>query len=180
MSKVHLKPVVNVRSRAHLYHSTIPSNSFTRFLAALYFPPRILGGFYGTSATYEDLLWADEQLPNHLGFALEFHLAYYALRQYDSRIQDPQGLRRCRKFIFSRPASSLPESLHEAQVSVVIVGVDEWVWTAYCCTETTSEAKRLFNSTKKEASMPLQATQDQLTILSGIQENTSCSYSHCE
>lgn len=28
------------------------------------------------------------------------------------------------------------EYLYEAQISVVVVGVDEWVWTAYCCTET--------------------------------------------
>ena len=39
-----------------------------------------------------------------------------------------------------------------------------------------SEAKRLYNSTTKEVSMPLQAAQDLRIILSGIQENISCSY----
>lgn len=124
-----------MRSRTNLYDSTIPSACYTRFFAALHFLPRILGSLYGMSVIKENVLWADKQLPNHLGFTLEFHLPYYALRQHDSKLQDPRGLRRCGKFIPGRSASSLPECLYEAQISVVIVGVDEWVWTAYCCTE---------------------------------------------
>ncbi|KAL8723308.1 MAG: hypothetical protein Q9225_000360 [Loekoesia sp. 1 TL-2023] len=75
-------------------------------------------------------------LPNHLGFTLEFHLPYYALRQHDVKIQDQRRLRRCGRFVSSRLPLNSPEYLYEAQISVVIVGLDEWVWTAYCCTET--------------------------------------------
>ena len=50
--------------------------------------------------------------------------------------QDPRCLRRCGKFIPSHLTPSSPECLYEAQISVVIVGIDEWVWTTYCCTET--------------------------------------------
>lgn len=34
------------------------------------------------------------------------------------------------------PDSNPNEFLHEAQISFVIIGLDEWVWTAYCLTET--------------------------------------------
>lgn len=30
----------------------------------------------------------------------------------------------------------LQANLYEAQVSVLVTGVDEWFWTAYCCAET--------------------------------------------
>ena len=29
-----------------------------------------------------------------------------------------------------------PEHLYEAEVSVLLTGVDEWFWTAYCCVDT--------------------------------------------
>ena len=29
----------------------------------------------------------------------------------------------------------MPEYLYEAQISLLVTGVDEWYWTAYCCTE---------------------------------------------
>ena len=29
-----------------------------------------------------------------------------------------------------------PEYLHEAQLSLLIAGIDEWFWTAYCLTDT--------------------------------------------
>lgn len=30
---------------------------------------------------------------------------------------------------------------HEAQVSILIVGIDEWLWTTYCCVDTYFEEK---------------------------------------
>lgn len=50
--------------------------------------------------------------------------------------KDLRGLRRCGKFVANRERSGDPEFLYEAQVSFVVVGVDEWVWTAYCLVET--------------------------------------------
>jgi hypothetical protein len=70
------------------------------------------------------------------GFALEFHLPYYALRQGSVRQIDPRGLRRCADFIPDRLSPDASEYLYEAQISVVVTGIDEWFWTAYCCTDT--------------------------------------------
>lgn len=36
---------------------------------------------------------------------------------------------------FSQSSSGEYDFLHEAQVSVVVTGVDEWFWTAYCCVD---------------------------------------------
>ena len=68
-------------------------------------------------------------------FTLEFHLPYYVLRQHDGAKDDPRRLRRCGTFISDQITLSTCEFLYEAQISFVIVGIDEWVWTAYCCTE---------------------------------------------
>lgn len=67
---------------------------------------------------------------------MEFHLPYYALRQGASLRNDPRGLRRCGKFVSSSMISGLSENLYEAQISVLVTGVDEWFWTAYCFAET--------------------------------------------
>ena len=71
-----------------------------------------------------------------LGFALEFHLPYYALRQDVALQSDPRGLRRSGYFIPSPEGPQKHEYLYEAQVSLLLTGVDEWFWTAYCCAET--------------------------------------------
>jgi hypothetical protein len=44
-------------------------------------------------------------------------------------------LRGSGEFITDPSVSNANEYLHEAQISFVIIGLDEWVWTAYCCTE---------------------------------------------
>ena len=67
---------------------------------------------------------------------MEFHLPYYALRRSPLARNDERGLRRSGKFIPIRSDAGDPEYLYEAQISVLIVGIDEWFWTAYCCTET--------------------------------------------
>lgn len=71
-----------------------------------------------------------------VGFALEFHLPYFALRHSATKKIDPRGLRRCADFFPSRIGTDTSDYLYEAQVSVIVVGVDEWFWTAYCWTET--------------------------------------------
>ncbi|KAL8822470.1 MAG: hypothetical protein Q9191_006796 [Dirinaria sp. TL-2023a] len=70
------------------------------------------------------------------GFALEFHLPYYALRHGVSRRFDLRGLRRSYKFRSGLVDENLHEYLYEAQVSLLVTGSDEWFWTAYCCAET--------------------------------------------
>ena len=52
------------------------------------------------------------------------------------RLIDARGLRRCADFIPDRMTRGVSEHLYEAQISVVVTGIDEWFWTAYCCTDT--------------------------------------------
>jgi hypothetical protein len=70
-----------------------------------------------------------------MGFALEFHLPYLALRQAGSAA-DTRGLRETKRMPGTMDTVE-PEILyHEAQVSFLLVGVDEWFWTVYCCVDT--------------------------------------------
>ena len=50
--------------------------------------------------------------------------------------KDPRELRRCAKFIPNQSGNDSSDFLYQAQISLIIVGIDEWVCTAYCCTET--------------------------------------------
>ncbi|MCJ1383972.1 hypothetical protein MMC17_007086 [Xylographa soralifera] len=70
------------------------------------------------------------------GFALEFHMPYYALRQSTDPSRDTRGLRNCGKLPANMSNPLRPEYLYEAQISVMVTGVDEWLWTAYCCVDT--------------------------------------------
>jgi hypothetical protein len=73
---------------------------------------------------------------------MEFHIPYLALRtgsrQKDTR--DPQDknyeLRASLEMPGPMKASSETLFCYEAQISFLLVGVDEWYWTAYCCTDT--------------------------------------------
>ena len=67
---------------------------------------------------------------------MEFHLPYYALREAHPPSFDPRRLRRSAKFVSPRSTTGRSEYLHEAQISVLVSGVDEWFWTAYCCVDT--------------------------------------------
>ena len=64
---------------------------------------------------------------------MEFHLPYYALRKGASLNDDPRGLRRCGTLVSTNGKQA---HLYEAQISVLVTGVDEWFWTAYCFAET--------------------------------------------
>ena len=58
-------------------------------------------------------------------------------------------------FISKDPAANVTEHLYEAQISVVIIGVDEWAWTSYCCTETyfgSEESVQFYHSRGLDAS----------------------------
>ncbi|KAL3478263.1 hypothetical protein BJX99DRAFT_256588 [Aspergillus californicus] len=62
------------------------------------------------------------------GFTLEFYLPHYVLRQDDSRLQDSRRLRKHRLFRISGQ-----EAIYEAQLSLLVFGVDDFFWTAYFC-----------------------------------------------
>lgn len=49
---------------------------------------------------------------------------------------DSRNLRRTGRFIHDCQAQADFEWFHEAQISLLVVGIDEWYWTAYCCVDT--------------------------------------------
>lgn len=75
-------------------------------------------------------------------FVLEFHIPFFALRRggrvTDHRTLHQRPLRASRHLPLARqciPAES-DDHYYEAQLSLTVVGVDEWLWTAYCCVDT--------------------------------------------
>ena len=63
---------------------------------------------------------------------MEFHLPYFALRKNASPISDLRGLRRSADSIRTHQVAIGFEQIHEAQISVLVTGIDEWYWTVYC------------------------------------------------
>ena len=67
---------------------------------------------------------------------MHFHLPYFALRQSKAPLKDRRGLRGHGILPTGSLSLNMPEYLYEAQTSLLITGTNEWLWTAYCCTET--------------------------------------------
>ena len=67
---------------------------------------------------------------------MEFHLPYYTLREHAVPQRDARQLRRCGEFVRNPLTPHLIEHLYEAQISVLITGIDEWFWTTYCSVDT--------------------------------------------
>ncbi|KAB8276290.1 hypothetical protein BDV30DRAFT_235745 [Aspergillus minisclerotigenes] len=65
------------------------------------------------------------------GFTLEFHLPHYVLRPSQTKFQDRRGLRKHR--FFRPPRSDDSDCIYEAQLSLVVSGVDDYFWTACFC-----------------------------------------------
>lgn len=72
---------------------------------------------------------------------MEFHLPYFALRRspspaLDKRFYRQQGrdraLRQCGRLPPELEDPNSNEFIYEAQISVLITGIDEWFWTTYC------------------------------------------------
>ncbi|THC98636.1 hypothetical protein EYZ11_001914 [Aspergillus tanneri] len=63
------------------------------------------------------------------GFTLEFHLPHYVLRPDRPELRDGRGLRKSRSFL--PPSSGSNDRIYEAQLSLVVIGVDEFFWMAY-------------------------------------------------
>lgn len=72
-----------------------------------------------------------------MAFVMEFHLPYMAVR--DKLREDPRGLRKSYEMLSSLEMETRGienESFYsQAQVSLLVMGVDEWLWTAYCCVD---------------------------------------------
>lgn len=75
---------------------------------------------------------------------LELHLPYFALRRSKYILQDTRKLRKSRTFLRAdqQAVNEDHECIHEAQISFLITGVDEWFWTALCCVDSFFEAER--------------------------------------
>ena len=77
---------------------------------------------------------------------MEFHLPYYALRLNKTPRKDARGLRRCGEFATNHQNSGVTEYIYEAQISVLVTGIDEWFWTACCCIDTYFDAENTMRS----------------------------------
>ncbi|KAF2084415.1 hypothetical protein K490DRAFT_68722 [Saccharata proteae CBS 121410] len=80
-------------------------------------------------------------------FALEFHLPFLALRtgpeKPDTRLDKrAQPLRAASLLPLHPSAEEAAEHYHEASLSLVVVGLDEWQWSAYCLVDTYFEPSR--------------------------------------
>ncbi|KAH0547759.1 hypothetical protein FGG08_000016 [Glutinoglossum americanum] len=94
------------------------------------------------------------------GFAFEFHLPYYVLKREYAATPDSRGLRRSGPFIPTR-GKNANEYIYEAQISFLMVGVDDWCWTVYCCVDVyfgSEESPDLYDEREQDA--PLGGTKD--------------------
>lgn len=72
-------------------------------------------------------------------YAFEFHLPYFALRRSTLKEFPNKANRRTGVFADEFSKNCGPgewEYFHEAQISILLVGVDEWVWTLICLVDT--------------------------------------------
>lgn len=77
-------------------------------------------------------------------FALEFHIPYYAWRHINNDDEDQRQrtdgrqLRRAYKVVYlendddTKSTDSVFDCIYEAQISVLVTGIDDRFWTAYC------------------------------------------------
>lgn len=101
-------------------------------------------------------------MKNSFGFVLEFHLPYLVLRP-EGAPRDSRGRRRRHKLPAGGYDALLKNSqnweYHEAQISFLLVGPDEWFWTAYCLVDTyfgsEREPVRYLGSKTEPAQPPL-------------------------
>ena len=76
-------------------------------------------------------------------FEFQFHMPFFALRKRspqqihtDKRFLQGRRLRASRKLPLARNNAQEQDYYHEAHISFLVAGVDEWFWTAYCCVDT--------------------------------------------
>jgi hypothetical protein len=72
---------------------------------------------------------------------MEFHIPFCALRSSETKIQQETGrrpFRRSRNLPLPRDQSSAEQdcAYHEAQISFLLTGIDEWFWMSYCLVDT--------------------------------------------
>ena len=86
---------------------------------------------------------------------MEFHLPYFILQHGTSSLRDDRAyqirgknrdLRRCRRIPTSLSSPDTPEFLYEAQISLLISGLDEWFWTAFFFVDTYFSSRQSLRS----------------------------------
>jgi hypothetical protein len=73
-------------------------------------------------------------------FELEMHIPFYALRTGERRSDDRNIRGEASQLPLDEkgnpPTTDTKEYYYEGVASVGVVGIDEWVWTGYCCIDT--------------------------------------------
>lgn len=62
-------------------------------------------------------------------------MPFCVLRKSDILLSDPRGIRRSDRLAQTSLLTDNKERIYDAQISFLIVGTDEWFWTAYCCVD---------------------------------------------
>ncbi|KAL5365028.1 hypothetical protein BJX96DRAFT_6504 [Aspergillus floccosus] len=75
------------------------------------------------------------------GFVLEFHIPHFVLRIDQEARRDERGLRKCRYVQASNASKHRRECIYEAQMSLIVFGVDEFFWTAYFFVDTSTVSR---------------------------------------
>ncbi|MCJ1247183.1 hypothetical protein MMC30_004397 [Trapelia coarctata] len=131
-SELHSRHVSISRFGTRVKFVSPTGSHSARFLATLCCSSRVLWSSYGAWGIFGLSTGLLSMYLKDFEFAMEFHLPYYALRRSTVPRSDTRGLRRCVQFNPPRPLGQSPEYLYEAQISVIVTGVDEWFWTTYC------------------------------------------------
>ena len=69
------------------------------------------------------------------GFVLEFHIPFLAVRE-QSDLHDGRLLRKSYDLPEWLDTGRPTAKFHESQLSLLVYGPDEWLWTAYCFVDT--------------------------------------------
>lgn len=73
-------------------------------------------------------------------FNFEFHIPHFALRRgpriEDARRFDGHPLRKSVQLPLYRNKHEKLDHYYEVQLSLLVTGVDDWLWTSFCCVDT--------------------------------------------
>ncbi|PVH84094.1 hypothetical protein DL98DRAFT_652134 [Cadophora sp. DSE1049] len=142
--RTNFAPEVNAERRLIYITDLDPSYALSLAATASRFQASYLRDFMYKYLTSRTSIGIQTRTAGFSGFALEFHLPYYARRRMlpiqnghtDPRLRNGKSLRRSEEVIHlsldHQHTTAERDYIHEAQVSIMVIGVDDWFWTAYC------------------------------------------------
>ncbi|KAK0113336.1 hypothetical protein ONS96_014201 [Cadophora gregata f. sp. sojae] len=141
-SRINLIDQINAERRLIYITGLDPACALSLAATASRFQASYLRDFIYKHLTCRTFIGIQTRTVGFCGFSLEFHLPYYARRRMlptrhtDPRLRSGKSLRRSEEVIQlsldSQNTTAERDCIHEAQVSIMVIGLDDWFWTAYC------------------------------------------------